>query len=126
MLPLLTICANVKNIEFEKETIMNKNITENVARSTSNVANKLFDKVDVASEAGRALANRGVKKTQDLLESGIDKVNNLQSLSSRQYDQYTSSLSRCLTEKPVQSAFVIAGVGALLALWITSCNRKDY
>jgi hypothetical protein len=104
---------------------MNKNIAENVAQSTSNLANKVFDRVDVASEAGRVLANQGAKKTQDLLEAGIDKVNNLQGLSSRQYEQCTNALSRCLTEKPVHSAFVIAGVGALLALWLTSSNKRD-
>jgi len=104
---------------------MEKNIAENVAQSTSNIANRMLDKIDSATESGRTLADQGAKLTQKVLEKGIDKLNNVQATGCQQYDQCVSNLSRCLTQKPVQSALVIAGMGALLALWLSKPRRDN-
>ena len=104
---------------------MNPNIAENIAQTTSNLGNNLLDKVDSATESGRGLVNQGARATQDLVGKGIEKLNQTQEKTVEQYDKLASSVSRCLNEKPVHSVLAIAGIGAILALWLTR-DRRSY
>lgn len=108
---------------------MNPNIAENIAQTTSNLGNSLLDKVESATDSGRDLVNQGAKATQDLVGKGIEKLNQTQEKTLEQYDRLASGVCRCLNEKPVHSVIAIAGISAILALWLTrdrrSQNRKD-
>lgn len=105
---------------------MDKQIAENIAQQTSNVANKVLDHVDSATQHSREWVNHGVSATQRLLETGIDNVNKVQSTSLKQYDDCVNKLSNCLTNKPMQSVLVVAGVSALLALFLTRPSHRHH
>lgn len=105
---------------------MNTNIAKSVAQGTNDLANKVLDKVDNATQAGRGYVDQGAQATERLLETGINKLNKAQEATSVHYDKCVSNLSRCMTEKPVHSALVIAGVGAALALYLTHCSKRKY
>lgn len=105
---------------------MNTDIAKSVAQGTNELANKVLDKVDNATQMSRGYVGQGAQATERLLESGINKINKAQEATSLHYDKCVSSLSRCMTEKPVHSALVIAGVGAALALYLSHCNKTKY